>query len=258
MMPEVHLAELKINQIRTDGGTQSRVKLCQETVEEYADYLRAEDELPPVIAFFDPAERVYWLAAGFHRLAAHALVGRKTITADVRRGTRREAVLFSVGSNVKHGLKRSREDKRYAVGLLLADDERKHWSDREIARRCGVSDHLVRLVREELAPKVEAAGAGASAPNAQMRTARRGESVYEIDTGAFTRSPSLAEREAEAVREFAAEDRQELLRHLGKRGRSLAEESRDLGDEGAAACGHLTAFVGEIDRLSGGADSAAA
>jgi hypothetical protein len=39
---------------------------------------------------------------------------------------------------------------RRAVTLLLQDEEWTAWSDREIARRCCVSNRFVRLVREGL------------------------------------------------------------------------------------------------------------
>ena len=53
-------------------------------------------------------------------------------------------------ANVAHGLRRTNADKRHAVGMLLADDEWRGWSDREIAQRCGVSHVFVGGVRLSL------------------------------------------------------------------------------------------------------------
>jgi hypothetical protein len=44
-------------------------------------------------------------------------------------------------------LRRTNKDNRHAVLTLLGDDEWEHWSDREVARRCDVSDELVRGIR---------------------------------------------------------------------------------------------------------------
>jgi hypothetical protein len=72
------------------------------------------------------------------------------VEADVRQGTRRDAVLYSAGANATHGLRRTNEDKRRAVTVLLEDEEWRGWSDREIARKAGVSNRFVGNVRDEV------------------------------------------------------------------------------------------------------------
>jgi hypothetical protein len=74
----------------------------------------------------------------------------KTYPCEVRQGTRREAVLFSVGANASHGLRRTNADKERAVKVLLSDDEWKEWGDREIASRCGVTHPFVGQIRKGL------------------------------------------------------------------------------------------------------------
>lgn len=140
---------LHIDQIRTDGGTQSRAALNEQTVAEYAEAMADPDTVfPPVIVYNDG--RDYWLADGFHRLEAWRRIGRTEIPTEIRQGDRRRAILHSVAANSAHGLRRTNEDKRRAVLTLLEDEEWGQWSNREIARRCGVSDHLVAEVRTGL------------------------------------------------------------------------------------------------------------
>ncbi len=95
-------------------------------------------QFPPVVVFYDG--KSHCLADEFHRLGAAKSLGWDKIAADVRQGTRRDAVLFSVGANGLHRHRRMNEDKRRAVMALLADAEWGKWADREIARQCGV-DH---------------------------------------------------------------------------------------------------------------------
>lgn len=133
--------------IRTDGGTQSRAELSRETISDYAEVFTSGAAMPPVVAFYDGES--YWLADGFHRCSGARAAGLTEILADVRQGSRRDAVLYSVGANDTHGLRRTNADKRRAVTLLVRDEEWSAWSDKVIADRCGVSREFVNRIRAE-------------------------------------------------------------------------------------------------------------
>lgn len=137
--------KLGLQSIRLDGGTQSRASLDERVIDEYSEAMREGAAFPPVVVFHDGSD--YWLADGFHRVRAAERAGLGELDADVRQGGRRDAVLFSVGANASHGLRRTNEDKRRAVRVLLEDAEWSTWSDREIARRAGVSDRFVSSLR---------------------------------------------------------------------------------------------------------------
>lgn len=139
---------LPLRTIRTDGGTQSRVMIDWTTVADYAEALAEGVDLPPIIVFGDGAD--YWLADGFHRFYAAQQLGLAEMDAQVHAGSVREARLFSAGANTSHGLRRTNEDKRNAVLMLLNDPEWARWSDREIARRCGVSHNFATDIRKSL------------------------------------------------------------------------------------------------------------
>lgn len=144
---------LELNQIRIDGGTQPRVEIDQEVLTEYAEHLRNGGTFPPVIVFYDGA--AYWLADGFHRYHAHRMVGCDSIAVDIQNGGLREAILYSVGANTEHGLRRTNEDKRKAVETMLTndivskDEKGNPWGDREIARQCHVTHPFVAKLRQE-------------------------------------------------------------------------------------------------------------
>lgn len=138
--------QLAVDSIRTDGGTQSRAQINWLTVTDYAADIAEGATFPPVVVYFDGAD--YWLADGFHRLEAHKRLGLVEIAADVKQGTRRDAILYSVKANAVHGLRRTNEDKRRAVTLLLEDEEWRQWSDVKIAATCGVSDKTVAAIRK--------------------------------------------------------------------------------------------------------------
>lgn len=131
--------------IQIDGGTQSRATLNEQVVNEYAEAIQAGATFPPIVVYYDGKK--HWLADGFHRFHAYQKAGREKVAADVRQGTRRDAILHSVGANEAHGLRRTNDDKRRAVLTLLGDTEWSKWSDGEIAKRCAVSREYVNRLR---------------------------------------------------------------------------------------------------------------
>jgi uncharacterized ParB-like nuclease family protein len=145
MTTETQIQTLKLDQIRIDGGTQPRVAIDEDVVAEYADLYSNGVDLPAVTVFHDGS--TYWLADGFHRYWASKRAERETIAVDIQQGTRRDAILYSVGANSTHGLRRTNEDKRKAIQTLLDDEEWSQWSAREIARSCGVSHNFVAKCR---------------------------------------------------------------------------------------------------------------
>ena len=127
-----------LSQIRCDGGTQPRAAIDDATVNEYVEDMKNGANFPAVTVFYDGAD--YWLADGFHRLEASIKAGFSEINTLVKQGTRRDAVLYSVGANAKHGLRRSNADKRRAVTTLLEDSEWSQWSNNAIRRSLPLRD----------------------------------------------------------------------------------------------------------------------
>src|SRR3954452_13886573 len=110
---------LRLDPIRTGGGTPPRAEISEPLIEEY--YLAMKDgaEFPPVVVFHDGAD--HWLADGFHRVHARRRTGHGDIPADIRQGTKRDAILHSLSANAAHGLRRTNEEKRRAVERMLTD-----------------------------------------------------------------------------------------------------------------------------------------
>jgi len=138
------------------------------------------DAFPPIVVFSDG--ETYWLADGFHRMYAAKKIELVTITADVRQGTRRDAILYSVGANSEHGVRRTTADKRKAVTMLLEDSEWATWADGEIGRRCIVTDRTVANIRKELSPKIS------EIKKSTTRKVKRNGKTYTMDTANIGRS----------------------------------------------------------------------
>jgi len=94
---------MKVSDIRLDGGTQSRVGLDNNVINEYCEAMQEGAKFPPVVVFHDG--KSYWLADGFYRVYAAMNAQILEIDADVRKGTVRDAKLYSMSANAKHGVR---------------------------------------------------------------------------------------------------------------------------------------------------------
>jgi len=140
-------ATVKISELTRDPELQCRAKGTNAaTVAEYAEALRAGAAFPAIVCYRD-SKGALLLADGWHRVEAAEQAGLLELPADIREGSRKDALLFSAASNASHGLRRTNLDKRRAVELVLAACPK--WSDRRIAEACGVSHPFVAAVRRE-------------------------------------------------------------------------------------------------------------
>jgi hypothetical protein len=182
------IKNLAVEQIRLDGNTQSRAMLSNETIERYSEAMQAGDRFPPIDVFYDGLS--YWLADGFHRLAAVRLATRLTldplIEAQIHSGDHRAALLYSIGANATHGLPRTNEDKRRSVLLMLKDTEWQQWSDSAIAKVAKVSQPFVGNVRREM-----------SVNSVAQSTLRRNVKGVVMDTTRIGRPPKYKHQSTE-------------------------------------------------------------
>lgn len=168
--------KLKLVKIRIDGGTQPRENIDEEIVSEYATAMMEGESFPDVVVFNDGAN--YWLADGFHRYHASKKLGYLELNTEVKSGTKRDAVLYSVSANSKHGLRRTNADKRKAVLTLLNDKEWSEWSDNEIAKHAEVSQPFVSKLRKTSYNDYKI----------EPRKVKRGDQEYTVDTSNIGKS----------------------------------------------------------------------
>ncbi len=140
---------LPLRSIRADQAIQQRAGILNNgIVAEYTEAMKSGATFPPIVVYKDGAD--YWLADGYHRLEAADEAGLKEIKAEIRAGTKRDAILFAVGANRDHGLRRTRDDVRRAISTLVTDTEWGSLSDRAIAEKVGCSPTTVGTVRAQL------------------------------------------------------------------------------------------------------------
>lgn len=224
---QASIAELPVDSLRLDGGTQIRAAIDEAYVAELSALLKADRafELPPVEVVQDG--RDYWLVDGFHRALSYEDAGRPFIYVKVTQGTLRDAILLAAGANAMHGKRRTAEDTARAVLTLARDPEWGRWNDSEIARRCHLNPCTVARIRR--AHNVEAGA---------KRLVRHGDEVREMDVTAALnrRTPSgdeaiEAKRQAETARQASARKREERRAKLAREQEERAAKRRAIGQQ---------------------------
>lgn len=232
----MNLITCALSDINLGGGTQPRTSINEAIVSEYADAIRRGDELPPMVCFWDGAQR--WLGDGFHRYHGHVQAGSVEVQVEQRNGTRRDAILYAVGANAKHGLRLSADDKRKAVRMLLEDAEWGQWTDRRIAEATNTSPTFVGKVRESLKPPASVHVDTSATPSVhvdtcepEVRKAVRGGKEMEVKV-----KPKAQQAEPEPEADDDGPSATELLEELQRENEQLqatvkAAESDDTKAE---------------------------
>lgn len=147
------MKQLKIAEIRIDGGTQPRQEINYEVVKDYAELMREGVVFPPVTVFFDGAK--YWLADGFHRYHGYKSNAITTIEAEVIDGSVDDAEEYSFSANGKRGYELTKEDKKAIIRKMLLKERYAEWSQARIAKHVGVSAMFVSRVKASMEIKDE-------------------------------------------------------------------------------------------------------
>ncbi len=199
---------------------QPRVLMKSETVQEYRDAMQAGEKFPPVTVYFDGTNK--FLADGYHRIAAASALGLRNIDAEIIKGSKRDAMLYSCGANARHGLQRGPDDKRRAVKILLEDEEWGKWSNNEIARRCAVSEHLVREVR------------------GPVTSPGRSEKSSSLATESSEKSSSLATESSEKSSSLSTVDSEKPRKVITKHGTETVMKTAKIGKPPKVDCIYFT------------------
>ena len=139
------IKEVPIAKIKMDKALQPRAAMTADAVAEYAEAMQDGAEMPPCIVVWDT--KAYWLCDGFHRVTAAQSLKWKSIKCEVIEGSREDAMWLAAAANLKHGVRRSNNDKRRAVLMALACNT--EASNRDIGKHCAVSGEMVRLCRQQ-------------------------------------------------------------------------------------------------------------
>jgi hypothetical protein len=229
--------EIDIVTILIDHKNRPRATVSKQVVAEYAAAMKAGAVFPPIDVFFYCKR--YWLVDGDLRRLAYIELGETTIRARVHKGSRRDATMFALQANAKHGCRLSNADKRKAVKILLADTEWRLWSLNKIVQLAGVSWNTVREVwrqvqNELLLPSFE--------EREDVKAMRGGKVI----TQKPRRKPAANEHAAEDLR-VTAEGLHRVLGEAATASLQMAEALREpAGEKAEGARSHLAGIAGKV------------
>ncbi len=198
------MKNLELSKIYEDDRLQIRVNTNEDKISEYQeeieknkkikdDYKNLKDGILELkegdeenitkdyeaLKEFDPIEvwkigSRHYVVDGFHRLKAYKKAGFEKIKVNLV-GTSEEdnfnyAILYALKANSTHGMPRTKEDVENAIKKVLEHPNWKGWSNREIARRCNTTPHIINKVKAKIDFK--------ELPT-DKRMVQRGDVVYE-------------------------------------------------------------------------------
>ncbi len=147
---------IDLDDLIIDPALQSRAGLYEDTIKDLVETLTAGISLDPIDVYSTPSGML--LASGYHRVEASRRCNRSTIAANLRQGSREDAVFHSCGQNAQRG--RTPDDNRAAVRCLLEHLEatgadRREWSERKVAAKCRLTKTTTHNILSEIAGQAD-------------------------------------------------------------------------------------------------------
>ena len=236
---------LPIEKLETPGAMQSRGAIDADVIDAYAERMAYDDitkqvhdpegkPWPPVEVYLIEPER-HVVVDGFHRVAAAKRAGLTHIRGLLHKGSEQDALIYSLGVNARHGLPRSRADKRRAVVRALEEPDLRCLTDKAIASICAVSNRFVGSVREEL--EVD----GAIPIEATLWHDKERSGFYERPED--TLEARKQARDAAASKKTSRKPARKQKKKASSRAVNEAPESLDFGETPPASLEHATHLV---------------
>lgn len=215
---------MRLTEIKVDVSLQARSKLSQEVIDEYTETLREGGKLPAIKVFRVGSS--YYLVDGWHRYYAHKKAGLADIEVEIIDGTLRDATLYAIGANDEHGLRRSNEDKRKAVMMLLDDVEWSEWNDSQVAKAARVSIVMVAKIRSALGLKKDEVKVIRNGKEIKLNTANIGRKHETVPPA----EENFAD-EITAEMEAIVEENELLTRRLAVASMEATDEEKRLAED---------------------------
>ncbi|MEU4898841.1 ParB/RepB/Spo0J family partition protein [Streptomyces sp. NPDC044780] len=202
-----------------------------------------EAPLPPIIVHRSTMRVV----DGVHRLRAAELRGDKKIRIRFFDGSKADAFVLAVGSNITHGLPLSMADRKSAAARIIVSHPQ--WSDRMIASVSGISAGTVAEIRRRTSAQ-DVDGGSRIGQDGRVRPINSA-AGRELASRLITANPGLSLRQIARAAGISPETARDVRNRMS-RGEDPLPKSR-----GAAKATAGRAAEAALDRATAGAAAAA-
>ncbi len=221
------ITQIELNAILADPALQPRVAGVDT---DHVHELEAVAEHWPPLKVVRRGDR-YLLVDGFHRFAAAQNLKLNTVAVMVlETGPNTDLHDLAFILNAAHGRPLTLSDRRAHAARLLRNHA--DWSDREVGRRCGLTQPTVAKVRQELEQS-------AAIPETAKRTGRDGRS-YPAKPQRLSGTQFLSNVVERVVSALDRNQHRQIARYLERLAASLEEQERLDGfktiEDAAEAC----------------------
>ena len=141
---EKTIVTLPIDSLSLTCGTQIREAINEGTVMRYASQMEIGQKFPPIIAYRDDSGEL-WIADGHHRIMAAMRCKLTEIRAEIRNGSKADALWAAAGINSENALQLTDNDIHKAIKMLV--DAWPDRSNRAIAEVLRCDEKTVRKYR---------------------------------------------------------------------------------------------------------------
>ena len=213
---------LALDTIAVAAGTQVRSAINEDVVADYAERLAEGVTFPPVVVFRDGSQS--YLADGFHRVLASRREGREVIKAEVRPGTKTDALWYALGANRANGLRLTLADKQHAIRLALET-----WPEKsavQLSTQIGCTDAYVGRIRAEVHTSMNLPDRVIGKDGKSYPSTRRSTSPHTKETPVDAATTPAS---AHSRRPAAVAARRERIRTMAADGHSLPQIAAAVG-----------------------------
>lgn len=220
------IRNLRIVDVRADDRVKVRVRKSNERIDQLVALYEQGTQLPSLVVVQEGD--IYWLADGFHRLAARKRLNYPFVSCDVYPGTLDTAAHLAATAN-RDGEEKSMQmepaDKKKAAQLLLRHYP--SWSNPRIAEKVGLTDKTVESLREEVKGSGDARVSPSETPNVTPPEMREGKDGKTYPATRTVTTPEERGGRARKVKKKVDEDGKSKRAAARELGISPEQASRD-------------------------------
>jgi len=138
---DIRHVPIEVDDIVVDHDVMIRDRLDESWVRELAALYEDRHQIDPILLMKDK-DGIIRLVHGFYRVAALKMCGHSGTTAEIREGSKDQAILAACRVD-HHGLRRTIQEQKKAVFRVKESAEMKNSSNRAIGIYCGIPEWAV-------------------------------------------------------------------------------------------------------------------